>query len=364
MVFLKLALDDLFNKNHKLSSNKTHLDLAMKWLISCFEMAEKKGISKGYFLFSGWKEVYPEVTGYCIPTFFEYYKQTKKREHKEIALKMADWLLSIQLKNGAFPASNLTAPLVFDTAQAIHGLIAVYKRTKNKKYLKSAVKAADWLVSIQESNGSWKKFAFRNKTHAYHSQVALALLFCFRLTKNRKYLESAKQNLDWVLSNQLSNGWFKNCAFYIHPSMHTMAYTLEGLLIGGKILRNNRYVSAAKKTADVLLDLYKQKGLYCSYDKNWKYTTRSICLTGSAQISIIWLILYSMTKERKYLKSAMKINNFLKKTQIASQNPDINGGIKGSHPIYGAYEPFRVLSWAAKFFVDVLMLEEELKNVK
>ena len=32
------------------------------------------------------------------------------------------------------------------------------------------------------------------------------------------------------------------------------------------------------------------------------------------------------------------------------------GGISGSYPIYGEYEPYRQLNWAAKFFADAAFL--------
>ena len=42
------------------------------------------------------------------------------------------------------------------------------------------------------------------------------------------------------------------------------------------------------------------------------------------------------------------------------QTPDMNirGGIKGSHPVNGGYMTWRYPNWAAKFFMDALMLEK------
>ena len=34
-----------------------------------------------------------------------------------------------------------------------------------------------------------------------------------------------------------------------------------------------------------------------------------------------------------------------------------HGGIKGSHPVWGGYDPFRYPNWAAKFFADALMMD-------
>jgi uncharacterized protein YyaL (SSP411 family) len=353
--FLKLAVNDLFKKETVKCDTKIHLDSAMNWMLRSYEATGKKGISKGYFLFSGWKEAYPEVTGYTIPTFFKYAKLANKDEFKRAALEMADWLVSIRLRNGAFPASDLKTPIVFDTAQIIRGLISAHKQSKQRKFLISAVRAADWLVSIQEEDGSWQKNTFRNKSHSYHSLVAWALLEVHKVTGKKKYFNAAKGNLNWVLKNQNKNGWFEKCHFYIHPSLHTIAYTVEGLLLSGKYLRNKNMIFSAQKTADVLLELQKKKKLFGGYNKDWKNTTKSSCLTGIEQISIIWHQLFEITKSKKYLEAAKKATDFLKKTQLAANNQNLDGAIKGSHPIYGAYEPFRVLSWATKFFADSLM---------
>ena len=45
----------------------------------------------------------------------------------------------------------------------------------------------------------------------------------------------------------------------------------------------------------------------------------------------------------------------------AGDREPTRGGIKGSHPIWGGYDPFRYPNWAAKFFVDAL-LASDLKS--
>jgi uncharacterized protein YyaL (SSP411 family) len=361
-MWLNLVFNDVFDKKGPYLENKVHLATAMAFLEKCYSQTGKKGISKGYFFFSGWKEAYPEVTGYCIPTLFECADRMQDKKYKQIALQMADWLVSVQLENGAFPASDLKTPIVFDTAQVLRGLCFAYSKTKSNKYFDSAVKAADWLVSVQQNDGSWSQFEFRNNAHAFHSQVAWALLECYKLTKNKSYLSAAKNNLTWVLSKQLANGWVEQCEFYFNPPLHTIAYAVEGILMSGLILKNKKYLDSARRTADVLLKLQNKDGsLYGSYDKNWNPTSKSSCLTGDAQIAVIWFELYRLTKKEKYLQAAKKSAAYLKTTQIFDENADVFGGIKGSHPVYGKYEPFRVLSWATKFFIDALLMVEKNK---
>jgi len=39
------------------------------------------------------------------------------------------------------------------------------------------------------------------------------------------------------------------------------------------------------------------------------------------------------------------------------------GGVAGSYPIWGRYQPMRFISWGCKFLADALMLEERLTRV-
>ena len=97
------------------------------------------------------------------------------------------------------------------------------------------------------------------------------------------------------------------------------------------------------------------------YDDEWKSIDKSSCLVGYAQTAIIWFKLYRLTKDKSYFEAGKKANSFLKSTQnLTSTNPGIRGGLKGSQPVYGLYQPYRYPNWAAKFFADALLIEEQI----
>ena len=79
------------------------------------------------------------------------------------------------------------------------------------------------------------------------------------------------------------------------------------------------------------------------------------CLTGSAQTSIVWSTLYALTGEDKYREAACRVNRYLM-ARHDIRNPDerLRGGLPGSWPVDGPYEPLRILNWATKFLVDAL----------
>ena len=157
-----------------------------------------------------------------------YYEKTKNRVIMESAVKMADWELSKQMPNGAFPGGavgNKEYPIVFNTGQVIFGMEAIFRKTKLLKYKNAAVKAADWLVSVQNKNGCWDRFDYLNKIHVYNTRTAWSLLRTYEMTGKEAYRKSAVKNIEWAVSQRLDDGWFMSSAFYEsqEPLLHTIA---------------------------------------------------------------------------------------------------------------------------------------------
>ncbi|TAL60874.1 MAG: hypothetical protein EPN85_06320 [Bacteroidetes bacterium] len=355
---------------HSYSSHQKQkaLERSISWLLHSQENSMDKGFGT-YKIAEGWTGSYPETSGYIIPTLVSYAKSNAQNEMIKKAIDCADWLLSIQRPSGGWQSMYVKdnkPEVVFNTGQVIRGLVEIYSYTEEKKYLQSAIKACDWLCSIQEQDGSWKKFAFMNEKRVYDSYVDHPLLLVHKITGNETYRKTALRNLEWIINEkQLSNGWFQDCDNTIkhndRPITHTIAYTIDGLLECGMYLKDDRFVVAAKKAADVLLDIFdRENSLNGRYDWNWKGSEYLIC-TGCAQLAIIWLKLYRLYKNEAYLYAATKMNNMLVYIQQRNFNEraDTRGAMPGSFPIWGKYEPFAFPNWATKYFADSLMLELE-----
>jgi len=359
---LLLSIKDVFKESHKSFSNEIHIKYAMEWLSSAQKQNGDGGVSALYSLFNGWEPSYVETTGYIIPTFFNYAEISKNSAYRKAAIDMADFELRNQLSSGAFPGSGRKdKPLVFNTGQVIFGLCRTYEETKDKKYIEATKKAASWLLSGMDKDGCWRKNMYLNHVHTYNTRTAWSLLYAHKISKNVSYKKAAEKNIDWALTQQLKNGWFQNNGFYPEqrPLVHTIAYSIRGILEAALYLRKKKYLKAAIKAATSIMNKQKSDGsLLGNFNKDWKSNVQWSCLTGNSQMSIIWQKLFIETKERKFLIAAKRSNEYMKKMQnITSQNPGINGGIPGAYPIYGWYAPFCFPNWAAKFFVDSLLLE-------
>jgi rhamnogalacturonyl hydrolase YesR len=195
------------------TSNDIHIREAMNWLLRAQNMTSDHGVSEAFHMYHGWLPSYPETTGYIIETFLDYYQFTEETIFRDRALDMANWLISIQYQDGAFPDSYFKNKMVFDTGQILFGLVRAYEETKEDKYKKSAIKAGEWIVNAQEDDGSWKRNAYNNIPHTYYTRVAWSLLTLHKTVSESKYVMACKKNIDWALSNQYDNGWFNNASF-------------------------------------------------------------------------------------------------------------------------------------------------------
>lgn len=365
----QVVLNDFFGIDSKISKNVNYLQRIMNWLKYAQDVSKDGGISAGYSFSQGWLPSYPETTGYIIPTFLDYYQLVNEEEYLNRAVRMADWLISIQLQEGAFQGGFISTPpkpVVFNTGQVLQGLVRTYKETQQEKYLEVACTAANWLIEVQDRDGAWRRFSYNSIPHVYHTRVAWPLLELYQVTSDKVYLHAATGNIGWALSNQEDNGWFKNNAFESRnsPLLHTIAYAVEGLLECSILTKDKAWLEAAVKPAQVLLRRFEIQGaLYAVYNEKWKSTVRYRCITGEAQMSGLWLRLFQFTGDGRYLNAALKMNDSLKRLQdTSSNNRGINGGVKGSRPVWGGYMPFMYPNWAAKFFADALLLKEKMRH--
>lgn len=344
-------------------ADREHLRSAIEWLHRTQDVTNCGGSAAGYNLVLGWSGPYPETTGYIVPTLYNYADVTGSTEASERATQMASWLTTLQLDCGGFPAGvdpgPNPEPSVFNTGQILLGLVREYHETGEKTYLDAARRASEWLVSVQDEAGYWDRFDYRNERHSYCSRVAWSLLEAYEITDVTAFREAATNHLSWVVSQQRSNGWFDYCGFSPDetPFLHTIAYTTRGLLESGNILGNEEFVSAAQTAAEKLRMIQQERGpLTGAYDSDWSGASY-YCLTGNAQMAIVWSRLSTLTGDETYADAATEALQFLKTKQRTSGPEEVQGAIKGSHPVWGPYMRLRYPNWAAKFFADALLAQ-------
>lgn len=346
------------------------LNLLLRWILDA--QRPDGGIAAYYSLLTGYSESYPEVTGYIVPTLYDFARTTNDSKVIAAAEKATSRLLSLQVPTGAFPSglhSREAQPSVFNTGQILQGLVRAYAETNRPDILNAAVAAGDWLVDIQQPDGSWSgPGAYQNAAHTYYSMVAWALAEVSQCTADRsnssRFALAAEKNLDWVLTHFRPSGWIDGINLQGHPNyLHFVAYVLQGALECGIVLRRNDAVEAVAKSSWVLLRKFEtNKYLPGAYERDFKRPLRFTCLTGNAQMACVWLRLFEITDDLRYFNAALKMNEMLKQLIPSRGRRGIVGGVSGSFPVWGRYQPLRYISWGCKFFADAIILEERLKR--
>src|SRR5437588_1951261 len=189
------------------------LEQALRWLTLAQDRSGEGGVAS--YEFYGWTTGYPEVTGYIIPTMWDCRHALGRPDLADRAVRMSDWELDIQRENGGWEGGvegENQQPIVFNSGQVIRGLLRTHAETGKQHYLDAAVRAAEWIVEVQEDDGSWTRANYRGLKRVYDSYVSAPLARVGEVTGNGIYAEAANRNCEFVLRQQRGSGWFDLCA--------------------------------------------------------------------------------------------------------------------------------------------------------
>jgi hypothetical protein len=347
-----------------------HIREAIAWLKRAQDAGSDRGVSYGVFFGADFDLSYPETTGYICQTFVEQEALSGDRELLGRAIAMADWEMSVQLPDGAVMAGTLNAqptPAVFNTGMVLLGWAALIQRTGEGRFKEAARRAADWLVSMQEPNGTWirgNSSRANPRATLYNVKAAWGLCEAGVALGEERYVKAALRNAEHCLSRQRPNGWLPDCCLNDPdaPLLHTLAYSMQGLIGIGRLTGRDDLIGGARLLADAELRTMRQDGFIPGRQyEDFSAAADWCCLTGSAQTSAVWSQLYLLTHEEKYRRAVRTVNRYLM-ARHDIRNPDLRlrGGVPGSWPVWGDYGRLRIINWATKFLVDALTLERSV----
>jgi len=345
---------------------RSALNEAADWFCRAQDANADGGLGS-YHLVQGWGSTYPETTGYIIPTLFDLSARLHRPDLAERAFRAAECLLRLQRSDGGWQGGRVgedRASVVFNTAQVIRGMLVAHACTREDRYLDAAVRAGDWIVSVQEADGSWRRNNFMGEARVYDSYVDAPLLLLHAVTGKDALRRAALHNLDWVVARQRPNGWFADADNTVkhndRPIIHTIAYTIDGLAECGALLGDVRWVEHAHRAARPLRDTFLREGrLNGRYDSAWN-GSEALITTGCAQLCIAWEMLAAHAEAAAYREATDRMRKLLVELQHRSaQGPvDGRGAVTGSFPLWGRYEKFAFPNWATKYLADALLCAE------
>jgi uncharacterized protein YyaL (SSP411 family) len=376
--FAKIVMKDLsefvFGLEPRNGDLGNRMRAAVAWLLRAQDTTGNGGVAQGYFPCDGpsaWRPAYPETTGYIITSLLRYAARYGDGTARQRALEMAQWEIDIQLPDGAtqggtfHPSTNPT-PCAFNTGMVLDGLCSAFESTHEEAFLNAARRAADYLISDMTDEGYFKtngRFVEPGAIKTYNCLCAWGMYRLGLSASDHSYKSHAVRAVEAAIRQQRHNGWFaNNCLTRSDaPLLHTIAYTLQGILEVGILAGRDDFVEAARLGVAPLLARMEPNGLLRGrYYPDWGPACFSSCLTGSAQLAVICFRLFQHAGDDVYRKSADRLVNFLTPLQrLNSGCRDIDGALPGSFPIFGEYMPAAYPNWATKYYLDALMLQSE-----
>jgi len=253
--------------------------------------------------------------------------------------------------------------IVFNSGMVLHGWVDLIERGVADQRA-AANRVVAFLVDTMSADGTWRsQVEYGGIPHTYNSRVSWAMLRWCAEANESTVENAARRQLDWVISRQRGNGWFADCVFKpgSHPSTHGIAYTIRGLLESHVLLGESPYLDAVVLTSEVLIRKLEIFGrLPAAWTPDWLPAARYDCLTGDAQLGGVWLRLFQITGDPRYLNAGLKAIDLAVIRQVRSRSPDLDGALAGSFPLWGRYAPLQYPNWAVKFLADALMMRDDV----
>lgn len=292
---------------------------ALKWI-------EKYTIdNKGIVVESEQPEkIYPEVTGYYIPTLLRW-------GEKERAKNFADYLLTIQNEDGSWNEPSGQIAYTFDTGQILKGLWEFID--EDEKYKTAFFKGCDWILTQQREDGSIATPNYSWWDLPYGKKVPEAIhIYC---------LEPLKKAAERFGIEKYNNCVEKALKFYLaqdnltdfNTLSHFHAYIIEGLIDIGEIER-------ARKAMEEIAKIQRKDGSVPAYSH-----VKFVCSTGLFQYAICWFKLGEKELGNKAFAYAASLQNE-------------SGGFYGTYGKKSNYFKYGEISWAVKYFLDAIYFSQ------
>jgi uncharacterized protein YyaL (SSP411 family) len=351
------------------------------------------GVKEGY----NWRErrcsfVYSEITGYAVSLFVHVYRWTNDPAYLQMARQSARFLIGLQeevtdpaavggIPHGrSLPEYNVLPRFYsFDVAMCLQGLMDLYAVEPDAGLLAAAQATGDWLIGrMARDDGSYRAFydaatgewdhpglLFFDDGGCLHAKHAIGLLKLGAQTGQARYTEAARRVCDWVMGLQDADGAFRANERVAEIFSHPHCYACEGLLYAGFVLGDDRYLDAVRRAGKWLLDVHRADGgIALAYKRSLPLRQRVRTLLqpphttdATSQAIRIWLSLYDLDRDERYLAATRRAAAFLGTMQCMSpDDPNADGG-------FYYYRGYPMLyAWCAMFAVMALKSVERAEQ--
>lgn len=227
---------------YKQTKNKKFRDSAKaitEWL---FQILIKKnnsciGFKEFYDPNQDSQKIFP-YESICIPFILLKFQNELELSNKQKTdlIHAVEWGTKSQTSEGFFPFFYSNSKNQFNNTAYTH--FAVYPLYNLmgfplselddlgcKDCFRNFVKCGEWLTSVQGENGGFYTYYFQNG-HVWHQQspavgqALCAFVHLYQKTKEKKFFESAKKCVNWLVDNQIKQDKFQGSYYWISPNKH------------------------------------------------------------------------------------------------------------------------------------------------
>lgn len=330
----RAALQHAF-RNREPEKNIARYDRAIQWI----EAHTIHG--NGIALTSKRNVIYPEVTGYYIPTLIRW-------GHRDLAKSYAKYLVSIQKSDGSWYDAYDEAPYVFDTGQILRGLVAIHPLMAEVE--PAILHGCEWLLSCMTEEGQLvapSKDAWGDDRSFCDEHIHLyclpPLVEAGKQFHRDDFLQAAEKIKQYYIAH------YRDRILHFSMLSHFHAYVLEALVdLGERDL--------AEQAMKDIETYQKADGSVPGMNNvSW------ICSTGLFQLAIVWYKLGQLERGDRAFCYACSLQNHTGGWYGSYSDFRKMNGLAALHSmrhIFGGhaqtYFKDEEISWAVKYFLDAL----------
>ncbi len=342
-------------------------------------------LSSNTFSFS-----YSEITGYGITTLLYLNSIAPEKILVERAARAADWLLAtafdhrekailcrLEHKDGQLSPRACT----FDNGMCLNGVANLYRQTTDQRHKDFAIQLGDWLLSMQKEDGSFftrhllttgefehKGDKWSKQSGSFHAKLAIGLLNLYDLLGEEKYRISAIRLCDLALRFQQPDGRFITDELTGNTFLHPFCYTNEGLLTAAVMLDEKKYLEAVKRSVSWILSARLKSHGFSAHHVDGTALERESADINAQAIRLVILLhaLGEMPQPKDFFQDAL--GNILSHQCLLKGNHSYGGFLSGDAWFYGEKHDHtgkHVNSWVTMFAAQALgMYLHPPKNMK
>ena len=224
--------------------------------------------------------------------------------------------------------------VVGTTSKTIFTLIMLYERTGEEKYLTAARSAADWLLTMQEDDGSMQSyiryeagvwFGSTQFSYLFNGQVLSALSRMYVLTKDQDYLDAAQRIAELFAGKVERYGYYLGDD-YRDPNPVSSSWVILSLFDFYKASGQQRYLDIVlNNSASLLTRQYTNSSRILDYGR-WDASETS---SGNGWLCEVFVELFRYLHENgfggleKYEDAITRVTRWILQNTYTLQNSNL-----------------------------------------